>query len=159
MFKKRFLSGFIVLTLFASSLYSWPMVSYYMAWAAHHSSGSSTAVAGEPARAQITVEASTVGISAAPQPYYPVQYNKEYFYRASSNEPIRDFRSYKVKTFSPNSQYYKAQNNEPIRDFRYYKNNPVSNYNYSVKSTASNLDHTVKNNRPIRDIRPVWSSD
>jgi hypothetical protein len=47
--------------------------------------------------------------------YYPEKFYEEYFYRDSYKEPVRDFRSYKVKTFAPDR---KLKNTEPIRDFR-----------------------------------------
>ncbi len=52
---------------------------------------------------------------------YPL-YDMEYFYRTSSNGPIRDFRSYDVKTIIPEADYYGVvKHTKPIRDFRDYR--------------------------------------
>lgn len=53
--------------------------------------------------------------SAVTTDYYPVKFYEEYLYRDNDSQPIRDFRSYKVKTFVPERE---SLNREPIRDFR-----------------------------------------
>lgn len=156
MFNKRLVLGFIIITL-ASYIYSWPMAYHYMLLQASPATSGNVSVTGEPAKAEIAVVHKPAQITAAAVQYYPEKYNEEYFYRVSSNEPIRDFRYYKVKKFNPTTKYYEAQNKQPIRDFRYYTNT-TSNLDYRVE-TSSNSDYTVKHNRPIRDFRyDLWSS-
>jgi hypothetical protein len=152
MFKKKLIAVFAVLVLSGVSLYSWPLAYMYSAWQAMPGSGA-VAAAGEPAIAETsTVQTAGYGKSFAAVPFDAARYDEEYFYRKHSNEPIRDFRNYKVKTYYPDIQSIKIPNNEPIRDFRYYKD---ADPDYRIIDINSNID---KENRPYRDFRDLLSN-